>query len=140
MECPASTCCVNKSCVLFNLPSLIWQIRTVELEPQSAGRSLSCVQFTNAAIADNSKKWSVHMIIEKMCAKCRREACDPHAVLPQFICRCSDLNPKAVVALQVDNKDCFMQLFVAIPHFKELFSKLCLPMLHIDGAHSKSTL
>jgi hypothetical protein len=37
MECPFSTC-VNESCIIFNLPSLIWQIRTVELEPQSAGR------------------------------------------------------------------------------------------------------
>jgi hypothetical protein len=33
-----------------------------------------------------------------------------------------------------------MRLFVTIPRLAEVFSKLCLPILHLDGAHSKSTL
>jgi hypothetical protein len=87
------------------------------------------------------KKLTPHRIIDKMGAKCRREVSGSHAVVPQFLRSCSDVNnPEAVVALQVDNEDCFMRLFVAIPRFNELFSKLCLPMLHIDGAHSKRTL
>ena len=61
-------------------------------------------------------------------------------MLLQSLCSYSDVNLKAVAALQVDNKDCFMRLLVTIPRFNELFSKLCFPMLHIDGAHSKSTL
>jgi hypothetical protein len=74
-----------------------------------------------------------------MRAKHQLEIRDSHSLLPQFLCRCSDLNPEVVVALQLDDhQDCFMRLFVTIPRFAEVFSKLCLPMLHLDGAHSKS--
>jgi hypothetical protein len=37
-DCPTSTC-ITESCVLVNLPSLMRQMRTVELEPSSAGRA-----------------------------------------------------------------------------------------------------
>ena len=143
VDCPISTC-VTKSCVLLNLPSLIWQLRTVELEPQSAGRSFLMVDLmSNLQIQQLwtiLKKSTIHRVLEKMRTMYRREVGDSYALLPEFLRSYSDVNPEAVVALQVDNEDCFMRLFVTIPRFNELFSTLCLPMLHIDGAHSKSTL
>jgi hypothetical protein len=78
------------------------------------------------------KKSTLHRIIQKMRTKCCRKVSDSHPVPPQFLRSCSDVNPEALVALQVDNEDCFMQPFVAILHFNELFSKLCLPMPHTD--------
>lgn len=142
-DCPISTC-VTDSCMLLNLPSLLWQIRTVELEPQSAGRSLLMVDVTSnlqiQQLWTSLKKSTIHRVLEKMRTKYRREVGDSYIVLPQFLRTYSDVNPEALVALQVDNEDCFMRLFVTIPRFNEIFSKLCFPMLHIDGAHSKCTL
>jgi hypothetical protein len=75
-----------------------------------------------------------------MRAKCCAEVRDLCSALPQFLRHCSDLTPEVVIMLQVDEQDCFMRLFITIPRFAEVFSKLCLPILHLDGAHSKSTL
>jgi hypothetical protein len=69
VDCPVSTCVTN-SCVLFNLPSLIWQIRTVELEPQLAGRSSSMVDVMSNLQIQQSwrmlKKSALHRIIKKV--------------------------------------------------------------------------
>jgi hypothetical protein len=74
-----------------------------------------------------------------MRAKHQLEVQDSCSLLPQFLRRCiSNLNPEVVLALQLEDQDCFMRLFMTIPCFAKVFSKLCLPMLHLDGAHSKS--
>jgi hypothetical protein len=75
-----------------------------------------------------------------MLANCWLEVRDSHALLPHFLRRHSDINPEVLVAVQVDDHDCFMWPFVTIPRFQEICFKLCLPMLHLDGTHSKSTL
>jgi hypothetical protein len=61
-----------------------------------------------------------------MRAKGRGEAGDSYMLLPQFLCSYSDQNPEVVIAPQVDDRDCFMGLFVTIPCFQEVFSKLAL--------------
>jgi hypothetical protein len=119
-------------------------MRTVELEPHSAGRTLGMVDvMSNLQIQQLSttlRKLFIHRTLEKMRAKYCREVGDSYTLLPQFCRSYSDLNPKVVVALQVDHQDCFMRLVVSIPHFQEVFSKPCLRMLHINGAHLKCTL
>jgi len=51
------------------------------------------------------KKSTIHRVIEKMRTKYRREVGDSYIVLPQFLRTYSDVNPEAVVALQVDNEE-----------------------------------
>ena len=60
-----------------------------------------------------------------MRTKYRCEVGDSHVTLPQLIHSYSDINLEAVIALEVDNEECFM-LFVTVPRFNELISKLCL--------------
>ncbi len=88
VDCPISTC-VTESCVLLNLPSLIWQLRTVELEPQSAGRSFLMVDLmSNLQIQQLwtiLKKSTIHRVLEKMRTMYRREVGDSYALLPEFL-------------------------------------------------------
>jgi hypothetical protein len=135
---------VDQPDVLANLPSVIHQMKSVELEPQSAGSPFAVVDIKSNLLSQqlsiSIKKSCLHMALEQTRAKHRAEVCDSHIALPQFLRHCSDLNPEVIIALQVDEHDCFMRLFVTIPRLAEVFSKLCLPILHLDGAHSKSTL
>ena len=80
------------------------------------------IQFANTAIMDDSEKLTIHRIVEKMRTKYRREVGDFYVVLPLFLYSYSDVNLEAVLALQVDNEDSFMRLFVTIPRFNELIS------------------
>jgi hypothetical protein len=116
-------------------------MRSVELDPHSAGRTFILVDVKSNLLTQqfstSLKKSSVHRSLEAMRAKHQLEVRDSHSLLPQFLRRHSDLNPEVVLALQLDDQDCFMRLFVTIPRFAEVFSKLCLPMLHLDGAYSK---
>jgi hypothetical protein len=91
-------------------------------------------------LSTSLRKSIIHRTLEPMRAKRWLEVRDTRALPPQLLRQRGDLNPEVVVALQVDDQDCFMRLLVTIPHFQEIFSKLCFPMLHLDGAHSKSTL
>jgi hypothetical protein len=139
-ECPAFTC-VDQRNFLANLPSVIHQMRPVELELQPAGSPFTIVDIKSNLLSQqlsmSIKKSCNHQALEEMRAKCCAEVLDSHAVLPQFLRRYSDLNPELVIALQVDEQDCFMRLFITIPVSLK-FVKLCVPILHLDGAHSKA--
>lgn len=91
-------------------------MRTVELEPHSAGRTLGMVDVMSnlqiQQVSTSLKKSSIHRTLEKMRAKCCREVVDSYTLLPQFLHNYSDHNTKVVMALQVDDQDCVMRLFV----------------------------
>ncbi len=62
-ECPASTC-VHHLSVLANLPALISHVRSVELEPRSAGRPYTFVDvqsnLLSQQLSTSLKKTSIH--------------------------------------------------------------------------------
>jgi hypothetical protein len=78
-ECPASTC-VHHLSVLANLPALISHVRSVELEPCSAGRPHAFVAVQSNLLSQQLsallKKTSIHEVLEQMRAKCRAEVRD----------------------------------------------------------------
>jgi hypothetical protein len=108
-ECPTSGS-IDHVSTLANLPSLIRQMRSVELEPQSAGRSFGFVDvmsnLQSQQLSTALKKSSIHRTLEQMRARHQSEVRDSYSLLPQFLRQYSDLNPEAVVALQVDDQDC----------------------------------
>ena len=79
MDCPTSSTCVNRSWKFFNIPSLIRQIRTIELKPQSAQIILSVVNVMSNVMSNvqiqqlwtrlKKKKSTIHRIIMKVRAK-----------------------------------------------------------------------
>jgi hypothetical protein len=126
-ECPAFTC-VDQRDVLANLPSVIHQMRSVGLEPQSAGSPFAIIDvksnLLSQQLSTSIKKSCVHLALEQMRAKHRAEVPDSCSALPQLIRRCSDLNPEVVIALQVDEQDCLMRLFVTTPPCRNLLQAL----------------
>jgi hypothetical protein len=75
-ECPACSC-VDEASILAILPSLIRQMRHVELEPQSAGKTFGMVDVESNSqmqqLSTSLHKSSIHRTLEPTRAKCRLE-------------------------------------------------------------------
>jgi hypothetical protein len=73
--------------------------------------------------------------LDRMRGKHLFELGEAYSMLPSYLREYHKSNPEALVAMQLDDLDCFFLLVITLPSFVHIFQELCLPILHVDGAH-----
>jgi len=69
-----------------------------------------------------------------------KENFDYYTLLPSYLERLTNWNPKCTIVAQSDDEGCFYRLFCSIPEGPKIFEKLCVPVYHCDGTFSSTPL
>ena len=80
----------------------------------------------------------LHRAISKLRTVFVNEISNYYHLLIPFLTEYNEANPDTLSIVQVDTKNYFYRIIVSMPHVKEMFYKIRIPIYFIDGTFHKT--
>jgi hypothetical protein len=136
ISCP-STHIVPSKDVLENMSVFCNLVSSAFLLGQKVGVAQVISTLNTLGYSIGVQRSSILRAIELVRIRLLAGLSEKYFRLSNYLRRYVSRNPTAMAVLQMDDHDCFYRMFITIPQASEVFKRLCLPMIFIDGAFSK---